>query len=385
VLVVLGLSPTGLYVVREAAASGVKVYGFSDARECASSSRHLANRGAGTVVGMAQLDERLVQLASRYEHLAVIPTTDRHVDHMVERADERPGGLRLASAYTGPSTALGLDKTAIAAVARGAGLKVPDEHDLASGEFEPGAEELPIILKPKSIHRQRHWLKGRKLFLCQTLEEWRSIQALPHFKPSEWTAQALVHGPESNIKVAAVYRSADGSVECFTGSKLRQYPVNFGSASLLVSERDEAVEEDAVRLLEAMDFEGIAGVEFKRDSRDGELRLIEMNPRPSLWFSAATATGRFLVFRQLDEWFGEAVHRPQLPGSDGVTWRYAIKDRLALRAHRRGAVVPAIPAPDVRPADGHPTTWAVYARNDPGPAWRELAVYVRKAMGRLTR
>lgn len=63
VLIVLGLSATGLYAIREAASAGALVFGFSDARETASSSRYLANRGVDSVVEMSQLEARLNVLA----------------------------------------------------------------------------------------------------------------------------------------------------------------------------------------------------------------------------------------------------------------------------------------------------------------------------------
>lgn len=381
-LIVLGLSPTGLYVIREAAACGIQVQGYSDGEECAASSCHLSNPGRDSVLAMDDLERKLVRLATQRSRLCVIPTTDRHVEFLFKRASVWPSNVYMAGAYRSPTARHGLDKTEITRIAREAGLLVPGEHDLGDLDYVPGNTDFPVILKPKSIHHQRHWLKGKKLFLCQDRTSWDEVHALPEFKAAEWTAQALVHGPESNIQVAAVYRGGQGDATCFTARKLRQYPVNFGSASLLVSECDEEVERQALRLLEAMDFKGIAGVEFKRDVRDGKLYLIEMNPRPSLWFSAATAHGEYLVYRQLAEWFGESVQSPKLPFSARVTWRYALKDRLAARAHRRGRTIDAIPRPDIAEADEGKTTWAVYQAGDPRPAWAELVGYARKALSR---
>lgn len=383
VLVVLGLSPTGLYVVREAAACGVKVEGYSDALECAASSRYLSNAGRATVLDGHLLERKLLSLAHEHPQVGVIPTTDRHTDFLIERAERWPKNLYMAGAYGSGAGQVGLDKSSITAAAQAAGLLVPGEYDLAHDTFQPGADDFPLILKPKSIHRQRHWLKGRKLFLVESSAEWDRIFAMEPFHSEEWTVQTLIPGPESNIHVAAIFRSVGGDHVTFTARKLRQYPINFGSASLLVSDDDEQVADQARILLEAMEFEGIAGVEFKRDARDGTLVLIEMNPRPSLWFSASTAHGEYLVHRQLMEWFGDGVSRPRLARHDKVTWRYGLKDRLAARAHRRSSPIASVPSPDTSAAAVGETVWAVYQQGDSRPAMAELSAYARKAMQRL--
>lgn len=61
--------------------------------------------------------------------------------------------------------------------------------------------------------------------------------------------------------------------------QLREYPLDGGPATLRMSIWDEEAKSLAVRLLKAMDWYGVALVEMKRDRRDGQLKLLEVNPR----------------------------------------------------------------------------------------------------------
>lgn len=64
--------------------------------------------------------------------------------------------------------------------------------------------------------------------------------------------------------------------------RLRSYPVSGGASTLRETIKDEASHEAAtiaLRLLKAMEWSGVAMVEFRIDARDGSLKLMEVNPR----------------------------------------------------------------------------------------------------------
>lgn len=76
-VVVLGLSPTGMYAVREAVACGAEVYGYSDIAEAGATSCYLTNSDTALPAGPGPLAELLQQLSMNHQELGVIPTTDR--------------------------------------------------------------------------------------------------------------------------------------------------------------------------------------------------------------------------------------------------------------------------------------------------------------------
>jgi D-aspartate ligase len=70
----------------------------------------------------------------------------------------------------------------------------------------------------------------------------------------------------------------------FTKRKLRQYPTRFGLGTYHKTDWNPEVAELGLAFLRAAGVRGLANVEFKRDSRDRRLKLIECNYR----FTGAT-------------------------------------------------------------------------------------------------
>jgi len=65
----------------------------------------------------------------------------------------------------------------------------------------------------------------------------------------------------------------------FVHRRLREYPVSGGASTLRASVRDPQLVEITFRLLEAVEWFGVAMAEFRYDPRDGQPKLIELNPR----------------------------------------------------------------------------------------------------------
>jgi predicted ATP-grasp superfamily ATP-dependent carboligase len=73
----------------------------------------------------------------------------------------------------------------------------------------------------------------------------------------------------------------------FAHRRLREYPITGGPSTLRESVRHPRIEELGIRLLQSLDWHGVAMVEFKVDPRDNEPKLMELNPR--FWGSLALA------------------------------------------------------------------------------------------------
>ncbi len=363
----------------------MRVYGYSDARECANASRYLANRSDSMVAPGRALDQRLASLSRRYPGLLVIPTTDRHVEYLSRSAWASANANKMAGCYSSGAALRALDKESLSGWAVHAGISQPRALSAAAIRSEMASLEFPLLLKPRSIHRHRNWLKGRKLFVCKNLRQLERRLDDTRIVADEWTVQELIPGPESEIVVVAAYRNRSGAVHTFSARKLRQYPPGFGSASLLVSHRDAKAADAAAALLQAAEFNGIAGIEFKRDPRDGKLKLIEMNPRPSLWFSSATGCGEYLVHRQLEDFGLIETSKRSGPGRvDRVLWRYGFKDWYSAIFYKFKRVT-GLPNPDSTVGRGYRKTWAIWDRRDKAPFFAELMQYARKAIQRVLR
>ena len=63
--------------------------------------------------------------------------------------------------------------------------------------------------------------------------------------------------------------------------ELRAYPLLYGCATLVKPVVDEEIDQICNKFLLAIGFIGICEIELKRDTRDGRVLLIEVNPRVS--------------------------------------------------------------------------------------------------------
>ena len=73
--------------------------------------------------------------------------------------------------------------------------------------------------------------------------------------------------------------------------ELRCDPIGFGPASVTEPVRDEETDGVCDRFLRSIGYAGICEIEMKRDTRDGQVKLIEANPRLSGGGDAAPYAG----------------------------------------------------------------------------------------------
>jgi predicted ATP-grasp superfamily ATP-dependent carboligase len=90
--------------------------------------------------------------------------------------------------------------------------------------------------------------------------------------------------PQGGRALGGAFLRWDGERKAaFAYRRLREYPPDGGPSTLRESIRDERIIEAGWQLLEAVDWSGVAMVEFKVDLRTNTPMLIEVNPR--LWGS----------------------------------------------------------------------------------------------------
>jgi D-aspartate ligase len=102
----------------------------------------------------------------------------------------------------------------------------------------------------------------------------------------------IVQGGDDQIVAYFTYMDEHGNpLMNFTNRKLRQLPIHFGVGTYVIGEELPDVADEGLRFLRAAGLRGIAHVEFKRDRRDGQLRLIECNHRFNLAIGLLRASG----------------------------------------------------------------------------------------------
>ena len=387
--VVLGQSATALFAIRELGRAGFVVYGEPGDGGPAAGSRYLSHVASE----VAQTEEqRLHYLLDRLPldgpHKAVlIPCSDQDVDFVSRNA------LRLADKYMmqpalqdGMAVRL-MDKESLYALCRDHGILVPGCWTLERHELEGLLDQLsfPCLIKPSLIHEVKQAMAGRKLWTVSSPEAYRELVGRLPDGNTRWIVQEIIPGPESEIWLYCGYFDATGRPhQQLTARKLRQYPPGFGSASLVRTESNEILRQLCADFFAAVGYRGIATAEFKRDPRDGKLRIIEVNPRPSLWFGVSSAAGKRIVLAACMD----ALRQP-LPEDvvvpDGVYWRYFMKDIYSrvFYALNPGFILP--PPQGLKDLPVQTSTGAVYASDDRWPMWGELTGLLRKLFVRLFR
>ena len=183
----------------------------------------------------------------------------------------------------------------------------------------------PAIIKPALIHQLRRQLRGRKVIQVRTAQELISNYEGLAGSQSELIIQEVIPGPDDLISVAACYfDEASQPKAIFVGRKIRQYPPYFGSACAAESSWEPEIARMSTEFLQKVKFSGLCGTEYKRDPRDGRLKMIEINPRLTLWMGLARAAGVDVAYEAYQRLLGSEL--PEAHQVDGVKWIYLQRD-----------------------------------------------------------
>jgi predicted ATP-grasp superfamily ATP-dependent carboligase len=330
---VLGLSPTGLIAIRSLGRHGIPVFGadftpwgigrFSKYCRFERDISEVSQKRDGQLLCAA-----LIKFASNLAARPVLYVTN---DEYIELLCPHFTSLRDYFIFS-----TRLDSTVAELLGKTSFYRLCNQHrvELPGTFFPEGSDDVrslsaevkyPAIIKPAHLHRFRNTLRGKKVVQIADAEELiRNYDRLAEID-RELIIQEVIPGPDSVIFVAACYFDEQSQPKAmFVGRKLRQYPPRFGSASLAESLWEPQVAQLSVDFLQRIKFTGICGTEYKRDPRDGRLKMMEINPRLTLWMGLTGATGVDVAYIAYQDLTGGTVE----PGRqvDGVKWTYLIKD-----------------------------------------------------------
>jgi predicted ATP-grasp superfamily ATP-dependent carboligase len=176
-----------------------------------------------------------------------------------------------------------LDKLETLTLARRAGVPVPNfwAVDTVEDVLAVRTElRFPVMVKPlNSLTFMEEF--GRKLFIVR--EDFAEVVekvALCRERGHKVMVVEMIPGPDSLLSSYYTYRTPDGKLLYdYTKSVIRRWPVNRGGACFHQSEWLPETAEIGRRMFDGIGWQGIGNVEFKRDTRDGQLKIIEVNGR----------------------------------------------------------------------------------------------------------
>jgi len=256
--------------------------------------------------------------------------------------------------------------------------------DRAAVEAAADGLPYPVILKPGESHA---WKKkaivemlgmGTKVVPCRTRDELLANYDRIAAHDPRLIVQEEIPGGDECLVYFCFYIGRDGEpLGIFAGRKTRVLPPGYGSASFAESIYDPDLNKTALRLLQAVDYRGLGGIEFKRDPRDGRYKLIEVNVRFGLWDCLGARCGVNLAHIAWRDALGLPVE-PALHYRTGPKWVSFQRDLSAFKLYRQQGKLTT--RQWLRTLAGE-KVWAAFAWDDPAPFLSSLPGYVWERLG----
>ena len=381
--VVIGGDYQGLAIARSLGRRGISVFVLDDERGIARASRYVtASMRVASLRGEQETVAALAQAQRRYglEGWLLYPTRDETVAAIARAREHLAASYRVAVA---PWAAIhaAWDKRETYRVAGEVGVAAPrswrvgDLASLADIDCPP-----PWVIKP-AIKERFFYATGAKAWRADDREQLarRVREAGELVGAQEVIVQEMIPGGgEAQVSYCAMFK--DGrALATMTAQRLRQHPMDFGRATTYARTiADPGLAEPSLRLLSAIGYYGLVELEYKLDARDGQFKLLDVNPRTWGYHGLAQRAGVDFPFHLYADVFG-------LPAPDagrcrpGVNWVRLATDlptvAIELRRRRLAArpVLRSLCAADAE---------AVFSARDPWPTLAELALVPYMALRR---
>jgi predicted ATP-grasp superfamily ATP-dependent carboligase len=269
-----------------------------------------------------------------------------------------------------------LNKQSTLDIARSLGIRIPQEYQIRSRaqlESLRGGLRFPIVAKPLNKRVEGEF----KVRYFDSFEQLADAIENNKFE-LEWTLlQEYCSGDGVGVEIL---RHKGKSVALFQHRRRREYPHTGGMAVVAESEAlDPQLVAAATKLLQGLEWEGIAMVEFRHDRATGSVALMEVNGRYWGTLALAIQAGVDFPYYQYQLVLGQM---PIVATSHavGMRWRWTAGWMRRLR----GAMVDCLKNRSLRPQlsrdllqslrDFAPGVRdAIWRTSDPTPAIRELA------------
>jgi predicted ATP-grasp superfamily ATP-dependent carboligase len=231
-----------------------------------------------------------------------------------------------------------------------------------------------VLLKPRLSYEAAKI--GRKHLRAASRAE--LVSAYARFCALGISAVVMEVIPGGDDLLCSYYTYIDGNGEPafhFTKRVSRRYPVNQGRATYHETTWDPEVAALGCAFFKHAGLRGLGNVEFKRDPRDGRLKLIEANARFTAADALVTRSGIDLANFVHGRLTGRAS-RIRSEYERGLVLWYPLEDLLAcLQVRRRGALSWSEWAASVRRTNLFP----YFRWDDPLPSAVNLAQRLRSA------
>jgi predicted ATP-grasp superfamily ATP-dependent carboligase len=292
--------------------------------------------------------QALADITHRQRIDVILPMTEVTTLLVSAHQDRLAGRLPFPDAAT---VARAADKSQVIGLAQSLGIPVPRTvvaTSASQGIADAASLPFPIVVKParSRVRTPEGWLSTGVSYAPDAATLRAALERLP---PEVYPVllQERIEGAGVGV-FAAMDRGTP--VALFAHRRLREKPPSGGVSVLCESAAVDPVAAGyATRLLREIGWRGVAMVEFKQDTRDGSLRLMEINGR--FWGSLQLAIDAGVDFPNIATAIALGGDPPAADFRVGVRsrWLAGDLDALLLQLFRSRAAL-ALPA-------SHPGRW----------------------------
>ncbi|GAA4864396.1 carboxylate--amine ligase [Actinomycetospora straminea] len=309
----------GLGVIRTLGRHGVPVYSVHEhrwapaARSRFINGRILWNPSADHVGELLAGLERLSDIIGR--EAVLLPTDDAGAVFLAEHGD----ALRQRFRFPAPPRSLPrslADKHSLLGLC--AAHNVPAPRSVTAMTTREVADFVDLVGFPLLVKKVKPWVvngSGPALSasVARSRPELDDLLADVVGEGEILLQEYIPHAPEHDWGVAAYFDESSRGVPVFTGIKERSYPSDAGQTTLGRARSNPDLVDLVRRFLSAVGYRGIVDMDFREDPRDGQYKLLDVNPRIGAQFRLGRdAAGLDVALAlHLDLTGRKVVERPQ--------------------------------------------------------------------------
>ncbi|PWB65703.1 MAG: hypothetical protein C3F14_05220 [Deltaproteobacteria bacterium] len=331
---------TGLAVGRSLGRAGIRVLGLDSRRKVGFSSRYIeASICPDPLENEAEFIAFLLRVAAGEKERPVLLVTSDEFLLPVSRNREELERSYLMNLPSPQILECIVDKHRQYLLALDAGIPVPRTFLIGDRDRLIEQEDripFPAFIKGAEVTAWRKEMGvSSKGIVVNTREELRSAFRKIFDHGIGGLVQEIIPGPDTNHFKASCYLSRDGRILLAFGlQKLRQQPVGFGFGCLVQSVEYPEMLALGKEFFTRIGYRGVGSAEFKRDPRDGKLKLIELNPRYWQQNGLAEKCGmNFPLTDYLEQTGGAPQPVPEY--RRGVKWVNLYSDLESFREYRQ--------------------------------------------------
>ena len=304
--IILGGRIMGLAAIRSLAKSGIKtILIYHDPKDFATHSKYLSEKIRFPHPERLEEDfiSKILELSEKYKGAVIYPTEDEFLITISKNKPKLSPHFKVACNEIKIIDKL-INKKLVYDLADLHNIPCPKHITTADENIAiQFANEIgyPCLVKPSQSHTYFKFF-GKKMAKVFGKEELLNELKKANAGGFEVMIQEFIPGPDSANFSYWGYRTG-GKFFCeATARKVRNDPPETGSPRVQVTKNIPELIPNARKILDELDYEGYANVEFKLDRKSGKYKFMEINPRINRCIQQAIKGGidyPFIIYNHL--------------------------------------------------------------------------------------